>query len=38
LPLDKEQKAKWNEWLKDKKYAPIVNVENHDTISVIALD
>lgn len=38
LPLDKEQKALWKQWLKEKRYAPKVNVENHDTISMIALD
>ena len=29
---------KWEEWKKDSFYQPIVNVENHDTISMLALD
>ena len=37
-PLDAEQRAKWQAWLQEKRYAPVVNVENHDTISLIALD
>jgi N4-(beta-N-acetylglucosaminyl)-L-asparaginase len=28
----------WKEWLKEKKYKPVINVENHDTIGIIALD
>lgn len=28
----------WKEWLKSSKYQPIVNIENHDTIGMIALD
>jgi N4-(beta-N-acetylglucosaminyl)-L-asparaginase len=28
----------WKEWLKTAKYKPIVNVENHDTIGIVALD
>jgi N4-(beta-N-acetylglucosaminyl)-L-asparaginase len=37
-PLDAEQQARWQAWLQEKRYAPAVNVENHDTISMIALD
>ena len=37
-PLDQEQHAKWQAWLREGRYAPVVNVENHDTISMIALD
>ncbi|MBL7951014.1 MAG: N(4)-(beta-N-acetylglucosaminyl)-L-asparaginase [Flavobacteriales bacterium] len=33
-----EVKAKWLEWLKKGEYKPIVNIENHDTIGMIALD
>lgn len=29
---------KWEEWKKGSFYHPIVNVENHDTISMLALD
>lgn len=28
----------WKEWLKTSNYKPIVNIENHDTIGMIALD
>ena len=31
------QKA-WKEWLKTSQYKPIINVENHDTIGLIAMD
>ena len=37
-PLDAEQHARWQEWLLERRYAPVVNKENHDTISMIALD
>lgn len=28
----------WKKWLKEKKYDPIINIENHDTIGMLALD
>ncbi len=28
----------WKEWLKKSEYKPVVNIENHDTIGMIALD
>ncbi|HEY0655067.1 MAG TPA: N(4)-(beta-N-acetylglucosaminyl)-L-asparaginase [Chryseosolibacter sp.] len=28
----------WKEWTKKSEYKPIVNIENHDTIGIIALD
>lgn len=28
----------WKEWLTTSKYKPIINVENHDTIGMLALD
>jgi isoaspartyl peptidase/L-asparaginase-like protein (Ntn-hydrolase superfamily) len=28
----------WKEWLKTANYKPLINVENHDTISMLALD
>ena len=31
------QKA-WKEWLKKADYKPVVNIENHDTIGIVALD
>lgn len=30
--------AEWKEWLKKSEYKPQVNIENHDTIGMIALD
>jgi N4-(beta-N-acetylglucosaminyl)-L-asparaginase len=36
--LSPESAAEWQEWLKTSKYEPIVNIENHDTIGMIALD
>tara|TARA_B110000467_G_scaffold155765_1_gene168460 strand:+ start:123 stop:1100 length:978 start_codon:yes stop_codon:yes gene_type:complete len=37
LLTDKARK-RWEEWLKDSKYKPIINIENHDTIGLLALD
>jgi N4-(beta-N-acetylglucosaminyl)-L-asparaginase len=28
----------WKEWLKNSQYKPVINIENHDTIGMIALD
>jgi N4-(beta-N-acetylglucosaminyl)-L-asparaginase len=28
----------WKEWTKTSKYKPIINIENHDTIGMLALD
>lgn len=36
--LTAESEAEWKEWLKTSKYEPIINIENHDTIGMIALD
>ena len=36
--LTEDSEKEWKEWLKESKYNPIVNVENHDTIGMIALD
>jgi len=33
-----EVRAKWMEWLKTSEYKPIANIENHDTIGMIAMD
>lgn len=30
--------AAWKAWLKEKKYKPIANIENHDTIGMLAVD
>ena len=36
--LTEKARKRWKEWLKDSKYKPIINVENHDTIGLLALD
>jgi isoaspartyl peptidase/L-asparaginase-like protein (Ntn-hydrolase superfamily) len=36
--LTPESERQWKEWLVEKKYRPAVNIENHDTISMLALD
>lgn len=36
--LVEESEKEWKEWLKTSKYKPIANIENHDTIGMIALD
>ncbi|ALJ06708.1 glycosylasparaginase [Pseudalgibacter alginicilyticus] len=28
----------WKKWLENSKYKPVINIENHDTISMLALD
>ena len=28
----------WTKWLAEKKYKPVINIENHDTIGLLALD
>lgn len=28
----------WKNWLKESKYKPVINIENHDTIGMLALD
>jgi N4-(beta-N-acetylglucosaminyl)-L-asparaginase len=33
-----EVRQAWLEWLKTSDYKPIVNVENHDTIGMVAMD
>jgi len=33
-----DSEREWKEWLKKSEYKPIVNIENHDTIGMIALD
>ncbi|TXI81387.1 MAG: glycosylasparaginase [Flavobacteriales bacterium] len=33
-----EVRAKWLEWLKKGEYRPVVNIENHDTIGMVAMD
>ena len=36
--LTLESKKKYENWLKKSKYQPIINIENHDTISSLAID
>lgn len=36
--LTETSKKEWMEWLKDSKYEPQANIENHDTIGMIAMD
>jgi N4-(beta-N-acetylglucosaminyl)-L-asparaginase len=37
LLTESSEKA-WREWLKTSQYKPIANIENHDTIGMIAMD
>ncbi|MGM0582445.1 MAG: isoaspartyl peptidase/L-asparaginase family protein [Bacteroidota bacterium] len=36
--LTEASEKEWREWLKTSDYKPVVNIENHDTIGMIALD
>lgn len=36
--LTTESKKAYQEWLKTKKYKPIINIENHDTIGMLCID
>ncbi len=36
--LTAESEAEWKEWLKKADYKPQANIENHDTIGMIAMD
>jgi len=36
--LTKESEAAWKEWLKTSEYKPVANIENHDTIGMVAMD
>ena len=36
--LTDNAREKWEEWKKDSQYKPIINIENHDTIGLLALD
>lgn len=36
--LTPDSEAEWKEWLKKSEYKPKANIENHDTIGMIALD
>lgn len=36
--LTPESEKAWKEWLKKAEYKPVANIENHDTIGMLALD
>lgn len=36
--LTENARKKWKEWLEESKYAPVINIENHDTISMLMID
>lgn len=36
--LTEKSKQEWLEWKKTSKYEPIINIENHDTIGMLAID
>ena len=36
--LTEKSKADWVKWRKNEKYNPIINIENHDTIGMLAID
>jgi N4-(beta-N-acetylglucosaminyl)-L-asparaginase len=36
--LTPESEKIWKEWSKKAEYKPVVNIENHDTIGIVALD
>lgn len=36
--LTESSKKAWEEWKKTSQYKPIINIENHDTIGMLAID
>lgn len=36
--LTERSEKMWKEWLETSNYEPVINVENHDTIGMVALD
>ncbi|WP_299523249.1 isoaspartyl peptidase/L-asparaginase family protein [Winogradskyella sp.] len=36
--LTETSKKEWEEWKVEAKYKPIINIENHDTIGMLAID
>ena len=36
--LTKASEKTWREWLKTAKYQPVINIERHDTIGILAMD
>jgi N4-(beta-N-acetylglucosaminyl)-L-asparaginase len=36
--LTNASEKQWKQWLKKAEYKPVINIENHDTIGIVALD
>lgn len=36
--LTEKSKKDWEKWLEKSKYEPVINIENHDTIGMLAID
>jgi len=36
--LTESSRRQWQEWLKKGDYKPVINIENHDTIGMVAMD
>ena len=36
--LTPQSEKDWKKWLKESNYKPVINIENHDTISMLVLD
>lgn len=36
--LTEQSRKEWLEWKKTSEYKPIINIENHDTIGILAID
>ena len=36
--LTKKSEQEWKDWLKKAEYKPVINIENHDTIGMLAID
>ncbi|MGB0950133.1 MAG: N(4)-(beta-N-acetylglucosaminyl)-L-asparaginase [Marinirhabdus sp.] len=36
--LTEQSKKAWEEWKKTSQYKPVINIENHDTIGMLAID
>lgn len=36
--LTRQSEKVWKEWLEKAEYKPVINIENHDTIGMVALD
>lgn len=36
--LTEKSRLEWEKWLETKTYQPVINIENHDTIGMLAID